>query len=126
MCGRIVVSRYGANLSQMRNYANQIMNNLNSFRAGYNIAPGNYIPGIFLQNKQSNQNNNNASINLTSDKKINNKDLTAENINSTKNNISVPKSNLFLEAMKWGINTGRQDILLFNSRSDTINMNGKK
>ena len=54
MCGRIVISRYGANLSQMRNYANQIMNNLNSFRAGYNIAPGNYIPGIFRQNTQIN------------------------------------------------------------------------
>ena len=120
MCGRIVVSRYGANLSQMRNYANQIMNNLNSFRAGYNIAPGNYIPGIFLQNKQSNKNKN-TNFKLTSDKKLNNNELTTENINSTKES-SEPKSNLYLEAMKWGINTGRQDILLFNSRSDTINI----
>ena len=120
MCGRIVVSRYGANLSQMRNYANQIMNNLNSFRAGYNIAPGNYIPGIFLQNKQSNKNSN-TNTGLNSGNKLNNNDLTIENINSAKE-ISGQKSNLYLEAMKWGINTGRQDILLFNSRSDTINI----
>ena len=119
MCGRIVVSRYGANLSQMRNYANQIMNNLNSYRAGYNIAPGNYIPGIFLQNKQLNQNSN-TNNKLTSDNKINNSDLKIENNNSK--TLSIPQSNIFLEAMKWGINTGRQDILLFNSRSDTINI----
>ena len=117
MCGRIVISRYGANLSQMRNYANQIMNNLNSFRAGYNIAPGNYIPGIFRQMNQSNKASNN-NLNLSTSeykKEINQK------YNSSKKEISK-RSNLFLEAMKWGINTGKQDILLFNSRSDTINI----
>ena len=117
MCGRIVISRYGANLSQMRNYANQIMNNLNSFRAGYNIAPGNYIPGIFRQMKQSNQaSNNNLNFSTSEYKKgINQK------YNSSKKETSK-RSNLFLEAMKWGINTGKQDIILFNSRSDTINI----
>jgi len=121
MCGRIVVSRYGANLSQMRNYANQIMNNLNSFRAGYNIAPGNYIPGIFLQNKQLNQSNNNSeNLNSNNDDKKINEEIIEDN-NSSKNE-NKKKSNLFLEAMKWGINTGRKDILLFNSRSDTINI----
>lgn len=118
MCGRIVISRYGANLSQMRRYANQIMNNLNSFRAGYNIAPGNYIPGI-IQNNQPNQSNNNNNLNSNSgnDNLIeNNKD---ENLSEKE---TPEKSNLYLEAMKWGINTGRQDMLLFNSRSDTINI----
>ena len=51
MCGRIVVSRYGADLSQMRNYANQIMRNLASFKASYNIAPGGQVPGVYKQNK---------------------------------------------------------------------------
>ena len=111
MCGRIVISRYGANLSQMRNYANQVMNNLNSFRAGYNIAPGNYIPGIFRQNKQLNQSRNN-NLNLASS---NNK----REINQNERSI---KSDIFLEAMKWGIDTGKQNMLLFNSRSDTINI----
>ena len=96
MCGRIVVSRYGADLSQMRNYANQIMRNLASFRASYNIAPGGSIPGIFKQNKEQNKN--------------------------TEKIISNPKSDLIIESMKWGINTGRIDNLLFNSRSDTINL----
>ena len=96
MCGRIVISRYGADLSQMRNYANQIMRNLASFRASYNIAPGGSIPGIFKQNKEQ--------------------DKSAEKI------ISNQKSDLIIESMKWGINTGRIDNLLFNSRSDTINL----
>ena len=122
MCGRLVISRYGANLSQMRNYANQIMNNLNSFRAGYNIAPGDYIPGIFLQENQSNQpsdtisNGNNK--NSISSKKI--KELP-KNTNFNEKE-KIPRSNLYLESMKWGINTGRDNILLFNSRSDTINL----
>ena len=96
MCGRIVVSRYGADLSQMRNYANQIMQNLASFRASYNIAPGGYIPGVFRQNKSSNN----------------------TNTEETKN----PNNDLILESMKWGIDTGRRDNLLFNSRNDTINL----
>ena len=91
MCGRIVISRYGADLSQMRNYANQIMKNLASFRANYNIAPGNYIPGVYKSSAKTNNNN-------------------------------VNNSTLNLESMKWGIDTGRQDTLLFNSRSDTINI----
>ena len=111
MCGRIVVSRYGANLSQMRRYANQIMNNLNSFRAGYNIAPGNYIPGVFINNS-SNQNNN-EKINLDFEDKNEDNSISKE---------MSPNSNLYIEAMKWGINTGNKDILLFNSRSDTINI----
>ena len=111
MCGRIVVSRYGANLSQMRRYANQIMNNLNSFRAGYNIAPGNYIPGVFINNS-SNQNNN-EKINL---------DFEDKNEDNSISKGMPPNSNLYIEAMKWGINTGNKDILLFNSRSDTINI----
>ena len=92
MCGRIVVSRYGVDLSQMRNYANQVMRNLASFRASYNIAPGGYIPGIFKQN-------------------------TSNYKNTTNSN-----SNIILESMKWGIDTGRQDTILFNSRSDAINI----
>ena len=119
MCGRIVISRYGANLSQMRNYGNQIMNNLNSFRAGYNISPGNYIPGIFLKNNQSNKHNN------SSENKSKNKNLTSSKKNKNNNSEekeNIPRSNLYLEAMKWGINTGRENVLLFNSRSDTINL----
>ena len=96
MCGRIVVSRYGADLSQMRQYANQIMNNLASFKASYNIAPGGQIPGIYKQNKNNNKNND--------------------------NNKENSKSDLILESMKWGIDTGRMDSLLFNSRSDAINI----
>ena len=92
MCGRIVVSRYGADLSQMRNYANQVMLNLASFRASYNIAPGGYIPGVYKQNKNTDK-------------------------NTTESN-----SDIILESMKWGIDTGRQDTLLFNSRSDAINI----
>ena len=92
MCGRIVVSRYGADLSQMRNYANEMMKNLASFRASYNISPGGQIPGVYKQNQSNNK-------------------------NSSKSN-----SELILESMKWGIDTGRPDILLFNSRSDTINV----
>ena len=111
MCGRIVVSRYGANLSQMRRYSNHIMNNLNYFRAGYNIAPGNYIPGVFINNN-SNQNNN-EKINLDFEDKNEDNSISKE---------MTPNSNLYIEAMKWGINTGNKDILLFNSRSDTINI----
>ena len=92
MCGRIVVSRYGADLSQMRNYANQIMRNLASFKASYNIAPGGQIPGVYKQNKTNEKNSTNSNSDLT------------------------------LESMKWGIDTGRLDTLLFNSRSDTINI----
>ena len=97
MCGRIVVSRYGADLSQMRQYANQIMRNLASFRASYNISPGGQIPGIFKQNQTSDKNSD----------------------NNTKINSN---SNLILESMKWGIDIGRTDTLLFNSRSDAINI----
>ena len=92
MCGRIVVSRYGANLSQMRNYANEIMRNLASFQASYNIAPGGHIPGVYKQNQSGDK------------------------------NTSKSNTNLVLESMKWGIDTGRLDSLLFNSRSDTINI----
>jgi putative SOS response-associated peptidase YedK len=98
MCGRIVVSRYGADLSQMRNYANQIMKNLASFRASYNIAPGGYVPGVYKQSK------------------TNDKDKDKETMNQNS------KSDIILESMKWGIDTGRIDTLLFNSRSDTINI----
>ena len=98
MCGRIVVSRYGADLSQMRNYANQIMKNLASFRASYNIAPGGYVPGVYKQSKN------------------NDKDKDKETMNQNS------KSDIILESMKWGIDTGRIDTLLFNSRSDTINL----
>ena len=98
MCGRIVLSRYGADLSQMRNYANQIMKNLASFRASYNIAPGGYVPGVYKQSTNS----------------AKEKDTEATNPNS--------KSDIILESMKWGIDTGRIDSLLFNSRSDTINL----
>jgi len=117
MCGRIVISRYGANLSQMRNFANQIMNNLNSFRAGYNIAPGSYVPGTYRKSNRSNKSNNNneSSANNTSE----NQEKSKED-NSDKKDAS--KSNLILEAFKWGIQTGTQSILLFNSRSDTINI----
>ena len=97
MCGRIVVSRYGADLSQMRQYANQIMRNLASFRASYNISPGGQIPGIFKQNQTNDKNSD----------------------NNTKINSN---SNLILESMKWGIDIGRMDTLLFNSRSDAINI----
>jgi putative SOS response-associated peptidase YedK len=121
MCGRIVVSRYGANLSQMRRYANQIMNNLNSFRAGYNIAPGSYIPGVFRQNSSSNQsnNNNNNNNNNINKNSTNGNDNKSDDLNLKEATDSI---NLYLEAMKWGIDTGRQDLLLFNSRSDTINI----
>ena len=117
MCGRIVISRYGANLSQMRNFANQIMNNLNSFRSGYNIAPGSYVPGAYRKSNRSNKSNNNyeSSANNTSE----NQEKSKED-NSDKKDVS--KSNLILEAFKWGIQTGTQNILLFNSRSDTINI----
>lgn len=98
MCGRIVVSRYGADLTQMRNYANQIMRNLASFRASYNIAPGGSIPGIYKQNREQEKNKN------------------------TETPISNTNNNLIIESMKWGIDTGRIDSLLFNSRSDTINL----
>ena len=81
MCGRIVISRYGANLSQMRNYANQIMNNLNSFRAGYNLAPGNYIPGVYSQNGQPNVSNNNIN-NLNDNKNIEDSKIKTKNINN--------------------------------------------
>ena len=122
MCGRIVISRYGASLSQMRNYANQIMNNLNSFRAGYNIAPGDYIPGIFLQKNQFNHPNNTISNennkNSISSKK---KEELFKNNNFNEKE-KIPRNNLYLESMKWGINTGRGNILLFNSRSDAINL----
>ena len=97
MCGRIVVSRYGADLSQMRQYANQIMRNLASFRASYNISPGGQVPGIFKQNQTNDKNSD----------------------NNTKINSN---SNLILESMKWGIDIGRTDTLLFNSRSDAINI----
>ena len=98
MCGRIVVSRYGADLTQMRNYANQIMRNLASFRASYNIAPGGSIPGIYKQNREQEKNKN------------------------TETPISNTNNDLIIESMKWGIDTGRIDSLLFNSRSDTINL----
>ena len=98
MCGRIVVSRYGADLSQMRNYANQIMRNLASFRASYNIAPGGSIPGVYRQNKEQDKNKNTDTL------------------------ISNSNSDIIIESMKWGIDTGRVDSLLFNSRSDTINL----
>ena len=98
MCGRIVVSRYGADLSQMRNYANQIMRNLASFRASYNIAPGGSIPGVYRQNKEQDKNKNTDTL------------------------ISNSNSDIIIESMKWGIDTGRIDSLLFNSRSDTINL----
>ena len=98
MCGRIVVSRYGADLSQMRNYANQIMRNLASFRASYNIAPGGSIPGVYRQKKEQDKNKNIDTL------------------------ISNPNSDIIIESMKWGIDTGRIDNLLFNSRSDTINL----
>ena len=98
MCGRIVVSRYGADLSQMRNYANQIMRNLASFRASYNIAPGGSIPGVYRQKKEQDKNKNIDTL------------------------ISNPNSDIIIESMKWGIDTGRIDSLLFNSRSDTINL----
>ena len=120
MCGRIVISRYGANLSQMRNYANQIMNNLNSFRAGYNLAPGNYIPGVYSQNGQPNVYNKNIN-NLNDNKNIEDSKIKTKNINNSKTK-KISINNLYLEAFKWGINTGRKDMLLFNSRSDTINI----
>ena len=117
MRGRIVISRYGANLSQMRNFANQIMNNLNSFRAGYNIAPGSYVPGTYRKSYRTNRSNNNidSSANNTSEKKEKSKEDNSEKKDDS-------KSNLVLEAFKWGIQTGTQNILLFNSRSDTINI----
>ena len=117
MCGRIVISRYGANLSQMRSFANQIMNNLNSFRAGYNIAPGSYVPGTYRKSNRTNRSNNNndSSANNTSEKKEKSKEDNSEKKDDS-------KSNLVLEAFKWGIQTGTQNILLFNSRSDTINI----
>jgi len=117
MCGRIVISRYGANLSQMRNFANQIMNNLNSYRAGYNISPGSYIPGVYRKSNRSNKSNNNADLNsnnATENQEKNNEDKSDKK--------DIPKSNAVLEAFKWGIQTGNQNILLFNSRSDTINV----
>ena len=117
MCGRIVISRYGANLSQMRNFANQIMNNLNSFRAGYNIAPGSYVPGTYRKSNRSNKSNNN-NESITNNISENQEKSTEDN--SDKKDVS--KSNLILEAFKWGIQTGTQNILLFNSRSDTINI----
>ena len=117
MCGRIVISRYGANLSQMRNFANQIMNNLNSFRAGYNIAPGSYVPGTYRKSNRSNKSNNN-NESITNNISENQEKSTEDN--SDKKDAS--KSNLILEAFKWGIQTGTQNILLFNSRSDTINI----
>ena len=95
MCGRLVISRYGANLSQMRNYANQIMNNLNSFRAGYNIAPGDYIPGIFLSKNQSNQPNN--TISNGNNKKFNFKEKNKESLkyNNFNKKEKIPRNNLY-------------------------------
>lgn len=117
MCGRIVISRYGANLSQMRNFANQIMNNLNSFRAGYNLAPGSYIPGAYKRSNRSNKSNNNNDLS-SNDNTSETQDKNKEDDSDKKD---IPKSNLYLEAFKWGIQTNNQNIL-FNSRSDTINI----
>ena len=116
MCGRIVISRYGANLSQMRNFANQIMNNLNSFRAGYNIAPGSYVPGAYRRSNRTNKSNNNK------DSNANTSEIQEKNNEDNSDKKDDTKSNLVLEAFKWGIQTGTQNILLFNSRSDTINI----
>ena len=121
MCGRIVISRHGADLVKMRVYSNQVMNNLGSYRAGYNIAPGNHIPGIFKQNNINNNHNSEIKINddIKNEKSTNSKNKK-EIINEEEN--LRKKSNYILESMKWGINTGKRENLLFNSRSDTINI----
>ena len=121
MCGRIVISRHGADLVKMRVYSNQVMNNLGSYRAGYNIAPGNHIPGIFKQNNINNNHNSEIKINDDIKNEISTNSKNKKEIINEEENLRK-KSNYILESMKWGINTGKRENLLFNSRSDTINI----
>ena len=96
MCGRVVIARCAKDLSKIAKLKNnKDMKNNVYYHESYNISPGQYLPCIYMT---KNNNNNN---------KTNGKNLENE---------------INLEAMKWGIYLEKMDHILFNSRSETINI----
>ncbi len=96
MCGRVVIARCAKDLSKIAKLKNnKDMKNNVYYHESYNISPGQYLPCIYMT---KNNNNNN---------KTNDKNLENE---------------INLEAMKWGIYLEKMDHILFNSRSETINI----
>ena len=94
MCGRVVIARCSKDLSKIAKLKNnKDMKNNAYYHESYNISPGQYLPCIYM-----NKENNN---------KINEKNVEDE---------------INLEAMKWGIYLEKLEHLLFNSRSETINI----
>ena len=94
MCGRVVIARCSKDLIKIAKLKNnKDMKNNIYYHESYNISPGQYLPCIYM-----NKENNNKSKEKNLENEIN------------------------LEAMKWGIYLEKLEHLLFNSRSETINI----
>ena len=94
MCGRVVIARCSKDLSKIAKLKNNKgMKNNAYYHESYNISPGQYLPCIYM-NKENNNKKNEKNV----------------------------EDEINLEAMKWGIYLEKLEHLLFNSRSETINI----
>ena len=94
MCGRVVIARCSKDLSKIAKLKNnKDMKNNAYYHESYNISPGQYLPCIYM-NKENNNKKNEKNV----------------------------EDEINLEAMKWGIYLEKLEHLLFNSRSETINI----
>ena len=94
MCGRVVIARCSKDLIKIAKLKNnKDMKNNIYYHESYNISPGQYLPCIYM-NKENNNKKNEKNV----------------------------EDEINLEAMKWGIYLEKLEHLLFNSRSETINI----